>query len=676
MKISIIIPTHNRAESLQNAIKSILQLTDEADLELVVVDNNSADDTKEVIDSFSTSHPDIIKYAFEGRTAFSKARSTGAENATGEIFLYIDDDVLIRPGSLRRIVEVFTQYSDCGVIAGKILPKYTETPPEWTLACQKSFNGWSLFGPDTIPGMEDKFQKVPSAAGPMMAIRRSAYEEVGGFPPDTVGVETNIGTQTFQKLYIGPGDYGLCLKARKAGFEVYYSPDVSCFHVIPSVRFTLGFWRSRMIGEGHYVAIAKRGFFHIPNTQALVERKRAQINFYRNKRDLRARLSFLESKNDETPEFDGMFPEELWVRYYAAYLEMDWVLRKHPDLDQFLWKIGAEGVADYEFDDVVNHLPMEYKKLISSDIIQDASPLNAIPAFDQLLGGLNPDVIQECEKTDTFIQSLYHTLHQQDSNVQKDSLLNSFLSDEHSETAIRGLEIILASDTNNTELLKWIGCVHAEAGRSPIAGEYIERARKASPTDAEILRLAEQLNTGRIVTPATRSNHSFNNKASALFQEGAIFLTNDDPGAALAKFDEAMYLDSKLPDLHFSRGKCLARLNRKKEAIHAAIAELMVQPSHSPAMNFLLSEVDVSIEGIKAAPNVILSILDRIHRDTNLQIPGFQKTRALCLTVLSRLEEARHTLGQAVLENPTDEFIRSFQVKIDLVLRHQRLSEV
>jgi glycosyltransferase involved in cell wall biosynthesis len=219
VKLSIIIPTHNRADSLNRAVESIIRQEDEADFEIIIVDNNSTDHTQKIAESFS----EFARYVFESNTSFTRARKTGADNSIGEILLYLDDDVLICPESLKEIVSVFEEYPECGVLAGKILPQYEEDPPDWAIACQRSFNGWSLFHPGAIPLLGAGFQEVKSAFGPMMAVSRKAYEEAGGFPPDTIGVETNRQGGTFRKLYVGPGDYGLCKKVRDIGYKIYYT---------------------------------------------------------------------------------------------------------------------------------------------------------------------------------------------------------------------------------------------------------------------------------------------------------------------------------------------------------------------------------------------------------------------------------------------------------------------
>ena len=120
--ISIIIPTHNRADQLKHAIDSLLPLEGETEFEIVVVDNNSSDGTK----ALAASYPEKVRYVFEGRTSFTRARTTGGEQARGGLLLYLDDDVIVNPGSLRKIAEVFAQYPDCGVIAGQIWPRFTE----------------------------------------------------------------------------------------------------------------------------------------------------------------------------------------------------------------------------------------------------------------------------------------------------------------------------------------------------------------------------------------------------------------------------------------------------------------------------------------------------------------------------------------------------------------------
>lgn len=379
MKISIIIPTHNRANSLKNTIQSIVSLQDDNFFELVVVDNNSTDCTKKIVEEFSSLIE--IKYIFEKNTSFSMARKTGANNARGEILLFLDDDVLINKGSLKSIIEIFMHYPDCAIIAGKIDPRYYEQPPIWTLNCQKNFNGWSLFNSETYTFLKKNFQEVPSAAGPMMAIRKTIYNMVGGFPPDTVGVETNRGDKSFNKLYIGPGDYGICLKVREVGFKIYFSESISVFHVIPPERFTLQFWRSRMIGEGYYKAISNRGFFYMGKVRMYLIQLLNEYHLLR----LEGKLYFKFVRDPARHNEDGMDPDELWLFYYKSYLDMNFVLNIYPDLWKLLWDIGKNGVSKKDYDQFFDNLPYEYKNIISSEFIYDASPVNSLSSYKKII---------------------------------------------------------------------------------------------------------------------------------------------------------------------------------------------------------------------------------------------------------------------------------------------------
>ena len=385
MKISIIIPTHNRADSLKRTIDSVIKIENEAEFDLIIVDNNSTDNTKAVVESY----PKFAKYVYEKNTAFTKARQTGAENANGDILLYLDDDVIVLPNSLNSIIETFNNYPDCGVIAGKILPHFENQPPDWALACQRTFNGWSLYNPTNRTNLGIGFQEVSWAAGPMMAISQKVYKDVGGFPADTIGVETNVDQHSFRKLYIGPGDYGLCYNVIKNGYKVYYSPDVACYHVIFPVRLTVPFWRSRMIGEAHHKAITNREFYNYSNRRLWLERINAKYKYEYWKKRLSQRLKANEAYTLQS-NFSGMFFEELWIHYFKAYLDMDRILHQNSGLSKFLWGVGLNGVADNEFEQVVNKLPTEFLRITSPGKMYPEKPITSIDTLE-LFGFTSPE---------------------------------------------------------------------------------------------------------------------------------------------------------------------------------------------------------------------------------------------------------------------------------------------
>lgn len=351
--ISVIIPTHNRAPTLRNCLISLRKLAGETDFEVVVVLNNCSDESAAVVAEFEFAN------AFqESATAFTRARDAGAHHARGDFLVFIDDDTIMGPGSLRRIASVFSQYSECGIIAGRIQPVYEAEPPAWLEQLQSKKNGLSLYEPIASNDAEAVFE-VKGACGPLMAIRSKVYSLCGGFPPDTLGVETNKGEGLFSKIYIGPGDYGLAELVKRRGWKILYSPGISVGHVIPPMRLTRAFWLSRYFGEGCYLAIADKEFWEMSILDRMkkifVAVLRVAPRVYR-ERELRP-----------VPEGRGVSVEELEVFQSLAYILVGFAILRNRRLSAMLWRAGKIGVSDAEFKGFMDRIPLGFLRLISID---------------------------------------------------------------------------------------------------------------------------------------------------------------------------------------------------------------------------------------------------------------------------------------------------------------------
>jgi glycosyltransferase involved in cell wall biosynthesis len=301
--ISIIIPTHNRLHALLDTVNTLLNISHEASLEIVVVDNNSYDGTAAAIHNLQQRYPDLIRYVHEPRRAACVARNTGARNAHGNILLFLDDDVRVEPGSLARIQQIFDTYANCGMVAAQVLPRFETEPPAWAHACQGSYNGWSLYHPGNRPHLAKGFQEDDYAMGAMHALTRQAFEKAGEYPPDIVII--GEGPLAY-RLDIGAGDTGLSYLVRTHGFTIIYDPLVCGCHLVASTRFTPQFWRARMVSEAHYHAVSKRVFWNMRPAQLLLDRKRVQMEFIKAVCALKSRLS-------APPPEGGIYPEEMWV---------------------------------------------------------------------------------------------------------------------------------------------------------------------------------------------------------------------------------------------------------------------------------------------------------------------------------------------------------------------------
>lgn len=119
MKISIVICTYNRAESLKDPLESLLkqQKQDSLDYEVIVVDNNSSDETKRVVESYMALFHGRLRYVFEQRQGLSHARNRGIREARGEVIAFTDDDVIVSENWIASI-KAFMENSDWDGVIG------------------------------------------------------------------------------------------------------------------------------------------------------------------------------------------------------------------------------------------------------------------------------------------------------------------------------------------------------------------------------------------------------------------------------------------------------------------------------------------------------------------------------------------------------------------------------
>lgn len=130
-ELSVVICTHNRAPDLRAALDSLSQQLLEAHrFEILVVDNNSGDDTRAVVEG-SPIHP-RPRYIFEGTLGLCNARNTGWNAARGDIVAYLDDDALAYPDWATEILAAFERASpETGCVGGRICPLYHAPRPGW-----------------------------------------------------------------------------------------------------------------------------------------------------------------------------------------------------------------------------------------------------------------------------------------------------------------------------------------------------------------------------------------------------------------------------------------------------------------------------------------------------------------------------------------------------------------
>jgi len=251
MYVSIIIPTFNRADQLNRTLFSLLELkTDRNLFEIIVVDNGSTDNTKEIVDSYIELNKNTtIKYFYDAIPGLLTGRHRGAQEAIGDILTFIDDDVHVSSKWLDTIIEVMTERTFISFLTGPNLPLYESYPPEWL----DEFWSVSPYGGkmcDSLSLLDINKPEVeidPNYVwGLNFTIRKDVFTELKGFQPDNMPPHL----QMFQ----GGGEIGLTEKAKKYNKKALYHSGVLVYHEVPSSRLTLEYFDKRAYYLGLFLS--------------------------------------------------------------------------------------------------------------------------------------------------------------------------------------------------------------------------------------------------------------------------------------------------------------------------------------------------------------------------------------------------------------------------------------
>ena len=230
VKYSIVIATYNRAADLRETLTSLARLQPDGPWEVIVVDNNSPDATRQVVEAAAPTFPVRLRYLFEREQGRSPALNAGIRAAAGEIIATTDDDVRVPADWLNRAAEGLARLG-CDYVGGRVLPIWGGPRPAWL-----STHGgkqWAVialldYGPEPI----EFNTRVP--LGVNMAFTRAAFERAGLFDPNT---GRKAGTLLGQEVR------EWCIRARRAGVRGFYVPEMALEHIIPADRLNKRYFR-------------------------------------------------------------------------------------------------------------------------------------------------------------------------------------------------------------------------------------------------------------------------------------------------------------------------------------------------------------------------------------------------------------------------------------------------
>jgi len=225
--ISVIICSYNRADYIIGAVDSLYHQTlDRNRFEVMVVDNNSIDNTGELVQEYIRTHPGFhLKYLTESRQGASFARNTGAAFAKAPLLCFMDDDAVAEKEYLQRILDLFARHPEASGMGGRIIPRYIPSEPKWMSHFVASLVGNFDYSPELTVFREGKYPLESN-----MVVRKEDFIAVGGFNTSLPGVK---GT-----LRIGGEGKDFFLRLQALGGKIWYDPGAIVHHVVEVKKLT------------------------------------------------------------------------------------------------------------------------------------------------------------------------------------------------------------------------------------------------------------------------------------------------------------------------------------------------------------------------------------------------------------------------------------------------------
>jgi glucosyl-dolichyl phosphate glucuronosyltransferase len=239
VNITVILCTYNRCRTLEKALSSVAASTlpESIEWEVLVVDNNSRDQTAAVVGDFCTRYPGRFRYLFEPHQGKSYALNTGIREARGDVLAFMDDDVTVESTWLQNLTAALCSGEWAGA-GGRIFPQWPCVPPSWLP--EKEWYGMAplvIFdrGPEAGPLTDPPF-------GTNMAFHRRLFEKYGMFRTD-LGPGPNGKIRNNEDTEFGR-------RLLEAGERLKYEPTAVVHHSVPQNRLRRGYFLTWWFNKG------------------------------------------------------------------------------------------------------------------------------------------------------------------------------------------------------------------------------------------------------------------------------------------------------------------------------------------------------------------------------------------------------------------------------------------
>ena len=233
MQLDVVIPTYNRSALLRKALGSLLsaRVPPAFEVRITVVDNNSTDDTRDVILAEQERTGGRVSYVFEKRQGRSPALNAGVAATTGSHVGFIDDDEEVHASWYEQIVSAFAQH-EVDFIGGPYVPQFESAVPEWLPREYNSVIGAVDGGTERVP-FDRSYPGI--LMGGNAVFTREILERVGPY---------SISLGRSGNRLLSCEDEEMYERLLAAGARGMYVPELIIYHFVPTERLTKRYHRT------------------------------------------------------------------------------------------------------------------------------------------------------------------------------------------------------------------------------------------------------------------------------------------------------------------------------------------------------------------------------------------------------------------------------------------------
>lgn len=241
--LSVIICTYNREKFLYDALCHVAKNDIPVnDYEIVLVNNNSTDNTERECNRFAKDFPKIqFRYFVETKQGLSHARNRGIDESKGDVLIFLDDDSFVKPDYLSNLKRQLDKHPEAMAFGGKITPLFESgETPKWL--CKWTYSWVSAIdkGENVVP-----FEGGSYPIGANMGFRKECIDLCGNF-------NTELGRN--KKNLMGGEEKDIFNRVRAKNMTILYFPDIHVEHVIPPQRTT----RDYIVKMGQGIGMSER----------------------------------------------------------------------------------------------------------------------------------------------------------------------------------------------------------------------------------------------------------------------------------------------------------------------------------------------------------------------------------------------------------------------------------